>query len=179
MRGPVQRSVLLAACALLGAGAQASTFNGQIQARLVIMASCQVSSGAGAGDQNQLENLGTLNFGSRGPTWNAPVEALLEGNESNLKVTCNPSVGGFSVSIDGGNHGNGTTRQLSNGRQMIPYRLYLDAAGSNSYSIGQQHNFVVASGGQVPFPVYGMVMTSPKALPAGVYRDTLRVTLDW
>ena len=62
---------------------------------------------------------------------------------------------------------------------MIPYRLYLDAAGSNSYSIGQQHNFVVASGGHVPIPVYGMVMANPVALPAGVYRDTLRVTLDW
>ena len=30
-------------------------------------------------------------------------------------------------------------------KQLIPYRLYLDAAGSNSYSIGQQHNFVVRS----------------------------------
>ena len=179
MVGPAQLSVLFATCALLCAGVQASTLSGQIQARLVIMASCQVSSGAAVGDENRLDNLGTLNFGSRGPTWNTPVTGLLEGNESNLKVTCNPAVKGFSVSIDGGNHGNGTTRQLSNGQQMIPYRLYLDAAGSNSYSIGQQHDFVVASGGHVPIPVYGMVMTSPKALPAGVYRDTLRVTLDW
>ena len=179
MAAPVQLSVLLAASALWVTGAQAAMLNGQIQARLVIMASCQVSSGAGAADENRLDHLGTLSFGSRGPTWDTPVEALLEGNESNLKVICNPAVRGFSVSIDGGNHGNGTTRQLSNGRKMIPYRLYLDAAGSNSYSIGQQHNFVVAGGGQVPIPVYGMVMSNSNALRAGVYRDTLRVTLDW
>ena len=176
MAGPAQLSVLLAASVLWVAGAPAAMLSGQIQARLVIMDSCQVSSGAG---ENRPDDLGTLNFGSRGPTWNAPVEALLEGSESNLKVICNPAVRGFSVSIDGGNNGNGTTRQLSNGRKMIPYRLYLDAAGSNSYSIGQQHNFVVASGGQVPIPVYGMVMANPEALPAGIYRDTLRVTLDW
>ena len=178
MIGPAQRCVLYAACALLSVQAQAGMLNGQIQARLVIMASCQVSSGTGVED-NSLSNLGLLNFGSRGPTWNTPVEALLEGGESNLKVICNPAVRGFSVSIDGGNHGNATTRQLSNGQQMIPYRLFLDAAGNNSYSIGKQHDFVVASGGHVPIPVYGMVMASPKSLPAGVYRDTLRVTLDW
>lgn len=62
---------------------------------------------------------------------------------------------------------------------MIPYHLFFDAAGSDSYSIGQQHRFKVVSGGQVPIPVYGMVMANPNALPAGVYRDTLRVTLDW
>ena len=179
MTGLARRSVLFAACALLVTGGQASALSGQIQARLVIMASCQVSNGANAGDENRLDNLGTLNFGSRGPTWDTPVEALMEGSESNLRVVCNPSVRGFSVSIDGGNNGNGVTRQLSNGRQTIPYRLYLDAAGNNSYSIGQQHNFVVASGGHVPIPVYGMVMANPDALPAGVYRDTLRVTLDW
>ena len=179
MTGLGQRSVLFAACTLLLTDARAGMVSGQIQAQLVIMASCQVSSGTSATGENRLDNLGTLNFGSRGPTWDAPVEALLEGSESNLRVVCNPAVRGFSVSIDGGNNGNGVTRQLSNGRQMIPYRLYLDAAGSNSYSIGQQHNFVVASGGHVPIPVYGMVTANPEALPAGVYRDTLRVTLDW
>ena len=179
MTGPAHCIALFAACALLAEGAQAAMISGQIQARLVILASCQVSTGSGAGDENRLDNLGTLNFGSKGPTWNTPGEVLLDGSESNLRVACNPTVGGFTVSIDGGNHGNGTDRRLSNGRQMIPYRLYLDAAGSNSYSIGQPHNFVVASGGHVPIPVYGMVMTNPEALPAGVYRDTLRVTLDW
>ena len=179
MAGPAQLSALLAACGLLVSGAQAAMVSGQIQARLVIMASCQVSSGVGTGEENRLDDLGTLNSGSKGPTWDTPVEVLLDGSESNLRVTCNPAVRGFTVSIDGGNHGNGVDRRLSNGRQMIPYRLYLDAAGSNSYSIGQQHNFVVASGGHVPIPEYGMVMANPVALPAGVYRDTLRVTLDW
>lgn len=177
MTGLAQRSVLFVACALLLTDAQAAMVSGQIQVRLVLMPACQVSSGTA--DASRLDNLGTLNFGSRGPTWDTPVEAMLEGRDSNLKVTCNPAVRGFSVSIDGGNHGNGLTRQLSNGQQLIPYRLYLDAAGSNSYSIGQQHNFVVAGGGQVPIPVYGMVMSNSNALRAGVYRDTLRVTLDW
>ena len=60
MAAPVQLSVLLAASALWVTGAQAAMLNGQIQARLVIMASCQVSSGAGAADENRLDHLGTL-----------------------------------------------------------------------------------------------------------------------
>ena len=178
MAGSARISILFGTCVLLGVNAQAAMLSGQIQARLVILASCQVSSG-GSVDEYSLGKIGVLDFGSHGPTWNTPFEALLEGSESNLAVDCNPSVKGFSVSIDGGSHVKGTTRQLSTGRHMIPYHLFFDAAGSDSYSIGQQHRFKVVSGGQVPIPVYGMVMANPNALPAGVYRDTLRVTLDW
>lgn len=86
---------------------------------------------------------------------------------------------GFTVTIDGGLNGDGSTRRLSNGRQTIAYRLFLDASGSDSYSIGQQHNFAVTSGAQVPIPVFGSVVANTRALPAGVYTDTLTVTLDW
>jgi spore coat protein U-like protein len=94
-------------------------------------------------------------------------------------VACNPSVTGFTVTIDGGTHGDGTTRRLSNGRQTLPYQLFLDASGSQRYSIGQQHNFAVTSGAQIPIPVFGTVVANTRAVPAGVYTDTLTVTLDW
>ncbi|MEG2797403.1 MAG: spore coat protein U domain-containing protein, partial [Pseudomonas sp.] len=96
-----------------------------------------------------------------------------------LNVACNPSVTGFTVTIDGGAHGDGATRRLSNGRQTIPYQLFLDASGNQSYSIGQQHNFAVTSGAQIPIPVFGSVVANTRAVPAGVYTDTLTVTLDW
>ena len=72
-----------------------------------------------------------------------------------------------------------TTRRLSNGRQTIPYQLSADPLGRRSYSIGEQRNFVVTKGTQVPIPVFGSVVANTRALPAGIYTDTLTVTLDW
>ena len=51
--------------------------------------------------------------------------------------------------------------------------------GQSAYSIGQQRNFVVTRGTQIPIPVFGSVVANTRALPAGIYTDTLTVTLDW
>ncbi|MDE1168053.1 MAG: spore coat protein U domain-containing protein [Pseudomonas sp.] len=175
MRTITTLSVILGNTLLLSSPAQA-LMTGQFEARLVLTASCQVSS-AGGGSAG---SLGTLDFGQQGPTWTAPVDARLTGTaDSVLQVACNPSVTGFSVTIDGGTHGDGTTRRLSNGRQTIPYQLSFDVAGNQHYPIGQQRTFAVSSGGQVPIPIYGAVVPNPDALPVGVYSDILTVTLDW
>ncbi|ROL65995.1 spore coat protein [Pseudomonas chlororaphis] len=153
--------------------------DGQIQARLVITASCQVTSGDNASG-SPITDLGMLNFGQQGPTWVNPINAnLSSGSESQVQVACNSSVTGFTVTINGGLNGDGTTRRLSNGRQTIPYHLFVDASGSDSYSIGQQRNFAVSSGRRIPIPVFGSVVANTRAIPAGVYTDTLTITLDW
>jgi spore coat protein U-like protein len=149
--------------------------SGQIQALLIITSACEVNASS-----DQLPgNLGQLDFGNQGPTWTRPLSADLKSSDGSLQVTCNSSVNGFTVTIDGGTHGDGNTRRLSNGRQTIPYRLTVDAAGTDSYSIGQQRNFAVNNGSQMPIPVYGAVVANTNALPAGTYSDTLTVTLDW
>lgn len=149
--------------------------SGQIQAWLIITAACQVN----AGGASMPNSLGELDFGHQGPTWARTLNADLSSSGSALQVICNSSVNGFTVTIDGGTHGDGTVRRLSNGRQTIPYRLTVDAAGTDSYSVGQQRNFAVNNGAQRPIPVYGAVVANTSALPAGVYTDTLSVTLDW
>jgi len=155
-----------------------AAISGQIQARLVIIAGCEVTTGTAPG--HPISNFGVLDFGQHGPTWNNPIKANLTGTSTeNLAVACNPSVTGFTVTINGGVNGDGTTRRLSNGSHTIPYSLFLDAAGSYSYSIGRQHNFAVTHAGQVPIPVFGTVVSNTRAVPAGVYTDTLTVTLDW
>ena len=164
---------------LLAEDAQAA-ISGQIQARLSIIASCEVTNGVTSTPGSPVSDLGVLDFGAQGPTWTSPINAnLSDAGNSKLQVSCNPSVTGFTVTIDGGAHGDGTTRRLSNGTQTIAYRLFLDASGSDSYSIGQQRNFAVTSGTQVPIPVFGSVVANTSAVPAGVYTDTLTVTLDW
>ncbi|WP_213940319.1 spore coat U domain-containing protein [Pseudomonas sp. dw_612] len=169
--------IAVGALFLLAEDAQAAV-SGQIHARLTIIAGCEVSNGASQG--SPASNIGSLDFGQQGPTWTNPIKASLSDNTAGkLNVACNPSVTGFTVTIDGGTHGDGTTRRLSNGRQTLTYQLFLDASGSQRYSIGQQHNFAVTSTGQIPIPVFGAVVANTRAVPAGVYTDTLTVTLDW
>lgn len=151
---------------------------GHIEARLVIAAACQVSSGQPG---EPALGSGVLDFGAQGPTWTAPLSTSLEeaAGAGSLKVRCNPSVRAFTVSINGGSNADGSTRQLSNGRETIPYRLSADPTGAAGYGIGQQRNFAIGSAAQIPIPIYGVVVANTRALPAGVYRDTLTVTLDW
>ncbi|MGN7740205.1 Csu type fimbrial protein [Pseudomonas sp. 22526] len=165
---------------LLLAGNAQAAISGQIYARLTIIAGCEVTKAATNTPESPVEDFGLLDFGQHGPTWNTPLRASVSGSGSGrLGVACNPSVTGFTVTINGGLNGDGSTRRLSNGRQTIAYRLFLDASGSDSYSIGQQRNFAVTSGAQIPIPVFGSVVANTRALPAGVYTDTLTVTLDW
>ena len=165
---------------LLADDAQAAV-SGQIHARLVITASCEVSKGVESTPVSPTTGTAMLDFGSQGPTWNSALGAgVTNGDKAPLSVSCNPSVvSSFTVTIDGGAHGDGTTRRLSNGRQTIPYRLSADPLGRSAYSIGQQRNFVVTRGTQIPIPVFGSVVANTRALPAGIYTDTLTVTLDW
>ncbi|AMB85657.1 spore coat protein [Pseudomonas agarici] len=148
---------------------------GTIQARLVISPACEVN----VAGTNRPSHLGRLDFGSPGPIWARPLNAHIRSDDEALQVACNSSVSGFTVTIDGGVNGDGTIRRLSNGRQTIPYRLTVDAAGIDSYRIGQQRNFAVDGGAWKPIPVYGAMVANINTLSAGTYRDTLTVTLDW
>lgn len=171
--------ITLGTALLLAEEAQAA-ISGQIDVRLILIASCEVINGATNSTGSSVSKFGLLDFGAQGPTWTNPINAnLSDAGNGKLEVSCNPSVTGFTVTIDGGAHGDGTTRRLSNGAQTIPYRLFLDASGGESYSIGQQRNFAVTNGAQIPIPVFGSVVANTSAVPAGVYTDTLRVTLDW
>lgn len=153
--------------------------SGHIQARLVISAACQISN-TPAGEPVG-GGLGVLDFGSQGPSWNQPISANLDesAGSGTLQVSCNPSVRAFTVSINGGSNNVDGVRRLSNGSELIPYELSADPKGTARYDIGQQRNFSISSAAKIPIPIYGAVVAHPKALPAGIYRDTLMVTLDW
>ncbi|MDZ3990869.1 spore coat U domain-containing protein [Pseudomonas sp. Teo4] len=164
---------------LLPSGIAHGTTTGFIQARLVISAACQISSGSE--QPASLANPGVMDFGARGPNWDQPLRSQVDkvAGEGGLQISCTPEVRAFNVRINGGLNGSDGVRRLSNGRQTIAYQLALDPGGNSHYGIGQAHAFIVSSTRQVPIPIYGVVVAQSRALPAGLYRDTLRVTLDW
>ncbi|QXI30362.1 Csu type fimbrial protein [Pseudomonas vanderleydeniana] len=159
----------------LAGDAGATMMTGAIQVQLVISPACEVGSAGTA----LSGNLGQLNFGNQGPTWTGPINASIQNSGANLHVTCNASVSGFTVTIDGGVNGDGSTRRLSNGNRTIAYRLTVDAEGNDTYRVGEQRNFAVTSDVRSPIPVFGIVVANTNALPSGIYSDTLTVTLDW
>ncbi|NIE77299.1 spore coat protein U domain-containing protein [Pantoea sp. Tr-811] len=164
---------------LLPEGVAHGTTTGFIQARLEISAACQINSG----DQPPatLGNPGVMDFGQRGPNWEQPLRTRVDGaaGDGNLQISCTPEVRAFNVSINAGLNGGDGVRRLSNGNVMIPYQLAVDPSGNSHYGIGQARAFLINSTDQVPIPIFGVVVAQPRALPAGLYRDTLRVTLDW
>lgn len=151
---------------------------GFIQAQLRINAACQIDS---AGQPPAvLGNPGRLDFGAQGPRWNEALRTQVDhAAGSALQISCTPSVRAFSVHIDEGQNGGDGVRRLSNGRQTIVYQLAVDPLGAERYTAGQAQTFTITSSRQMPIPIYGVVVAQPRALPAGIYRDTLRVTLDW
>lgn len=164
---------------LLPSGIAHGTTTGFIQARLVISTACQISNGT---DQPAtLANPGVMDFGARGPSWDQPLRGRVDemGGEGSLRISCTPEVRAFNVRINGGLNGSDGVRRLSNGRETIPYQLALDPGGNSHYGIGQARAFTISSAQQIPIPIYGVVVAQSRALPAGLYRDTLRVTLDW
>jgi spore coat protein U-like protein len=169
----------LAACSLLTDSAMA-TLAGQIEARLVITSGCQVNQG-GSPDGASVSTA-HLDFGSLGPVWSAPLSTRLKSSDGDLAVACGSSSSNptqFTVIIDGGTQGDGSTRYLSNGSQRIPYELSVDQAGNDHYSIGQQRTFTANTEAWMPIPIYGALASNTRAMPAGVYRDTVTVTLNW
>ncbi|MGY2288584.1 Csu type fimbrial protein [Pseudomonas sp. SDO528_S397] len=176
----LSRLLLVLGTCCLPTGAALAAVSGQIEARLVILSGCEVS--RGAAEQTLAGDGATLDFGSQGPTWTAPLNTRLSSNRDNLAVNCGSTPNSptqFTVSIDGGAHGDGSTRYLSNGTLNIPYHLSVDAAGKDRYPVGQQRTLAADTGSTMPIPVYGAVVATTRALPAGVYSDHVTVTLDW
>ncbi|MCY1410150.1 Spore Coat Protein U domain protein [compost metagenome] len=164
---------------LLPGGAAHGTSSGFIQARLVISAACQINSNEA--QPATLGSTGLLDFGDRGPNWDQPLRSRVDnvGGQGSLQISCTPEVRAFNVRINAGLNGSDGVRRLSNGRELIPYQLAVDPGGNSRYGIGQARAFTISSTRQIPIPIYGVVVAQPRALPAGLYRDTLRVTLDW
>ena len=162
---------------LLAQLAQAAV-SGQIQARLTLIAGCEVTNGTGP--DSPVSDFGSLDFGQQGPTWNNPIKASLSDDaRGKLNVACNPAVTGFTVTIDGGTHGDGNTRRLSNGTQTIPYRLYQDAARRIPLAVDVPMSGRVPDSGSVDLPLYARIEPLAEIPRVSRYSDLVKVTVSW
>lgn len=188
-RGQLAAGLLLAG-ALAFVPATADTLTGTLQSRIQLTAGCMIagSSGAAAG-----VNFGTLDFGTRPSTFTGTVQATASGGESvsgPTQLVCSPDVLGISIQVGPGNYAGlggsvgAGTRAMRNGSTAayIPYDVYRDSGHSQAYPLASSINGIAvpANGAAFPLPIYGQInKTDATALPAGMYTDTLQVTVTY
>lgn len=120
---------------------------------------------------------GTLNFGSA-TVLNRPIVVIGQANGGAISVQCSKNTS-FTVLLSAGQSGSISSRYLVGGpaTQRVNYNLYTDSAHShiwdNTVGVSQ-----VASGQPIALPVYGLIpiQSTPAA---GVYTDTIQVTVNW
>ncbi|WP_145512189.1 Csu type fimbrial protein [Yersinia kristensenii] len=122
-------------------------------------------------------SFGTLNFGST-TVLNTPIAVTGQANTGAISVQCSKNTS-FTVLLSPGQSGSVSSRYLAGGptSQRVNYNLYTDAAHShiwdNTVGVSQ-----VATGQPVALPVYGLIpiQSTPAA---GIYIDTIQVTVNW
>lgn len=182
MRNSYQVSTVTGVCLLCSAFFAQAEVSGQIDATLNVEPGCLIDNG-NIPDGGSGYDFGTLDFGTVSTIWTNPLQATLSSADGGgqLSVTCSPGVDTFTVTINGGTNGDGTTRSLAFDDSSVPYQVFRDSGQSIPYEINQPESFDVASAGDsIEVPVYGLVAPNPETpVAAGTYVDTLTLTFNF
>ncbi|MDH2125680.1 spore coat U domain-containing protein [Pantoea brenneri] len=120
---------------------------------------------------------GTLNFGSQSGVSTSVVSASYV-QSITLNLACTPGTT-LSMSINQGNNYT-TTRNLKlpNFSNTVPYTLYSNASRTTVIPVNQAVPLSYSNANNITLPIYGQLKL-PGTARAGVYTDTLTVTLSW
>lgn len=171
---PVSGTALLAA---LSSSAWATT-SATMSVSTQIVAGCAVN-GTVPTSGASVDTLGTLAFGSAASLSTASLRAALNPSAT-VSLTCTPGVP-VTMMVDGGLHyANGSRGMvLSGGTARVAYALFSDSAYSAAIQPETAVSVNVAgSPSPLTLPVFGQA-TLTGLSPAGLYSDTLTVTLQW
>jgi spore coat protein U-like protein len=180
---------VVASCLALAAGeglASAQQITGTLAADLTLTRACVINgSGTVVG-----VNFGLLSFGTQPATFVGPLTAQANTSGSATQVLCSADVTAINVIVGSGLHaGQGAAvgdgpRALRLGAtaSYVPYEVYATAGFASPYPTTSTGVSVNISPVGAPFalPIYGRInKTSPNALAAGQYVDTLTVTVEF
>jgi spore coat protein U-like protein len=143
-----------------------------------IVAGCAVN-GAAPTSGASVGTLGTLDFGSVASLSTASLQATLS-PFATVALTCTPGVQ-VTMTVDGGLHYAGGSRGmvLSGGTARVAYALFSDSTYSAAIQPGAAVSLdVTGSPKPLTLPVFGRAVLTGLS-PAGLYSDTLTVTLQW
>ncbi len=120
---------------------------------------------------------GTLDFGSQsGVASNNVSDSFVQSTAITLACTPGPTL---SMSISGGSNYT-TTRNLkhTSNTNTVPYALYTNASHTTAIPVNSAVALSYSNANNITLPIYGLLKL-PGPTRAGVYTDTLTVTLSW
>lgn len=120
---------------------------------------------------------GALNFGSQSGVSATTVNASFVQSTS-INLACTPGTT-LSMSINQGSNFT-TTRNLKlpGYSSTVPYTLFRDASRTTVIPVNQSVPLSYSNASNITLPIYGQLKL-PGTARAGVYTDTLTVTLSW
>lgn len=120
---------------------------------------------------------GTLDFGTQSGVATSTVNASFVQSTS-INLACTPGTT-LSMSINQGSNFT-TTRNLKlpNFTNTVPYTLFSNASRTTVIPVNQAVSLSYSNANIITLPIYGQLQL-PGTARAGVYTDTLTVTLSW
>lgn len=120
---------------------------------------------------------GTLDFGTQSGVASSSVSTSFV-QSSTINLACTPGTT-VSMSIDGGSNYT-TTRnlKLASFTNTVAYSLYSNASHASAIGVNSPITLNYSNANNITLPIYG-VLQLPGPTRAGVYTDTLTVTLSW
>lgn len=120
---------------------------------------------------------GTLDFGTQSGVATSTVNASFVQSTS-INLACTPGTT-LSMSINQGSNFT-TTRNLKlpNFTNTVPYTLFSNASRTTVIPVNQAVSLSYSNANNITLPIYGQLQL-PGIARAGVYTDTLTVTLSW
>ncbi|QZE29900.1 Csu type fimbrial protein [Pantoea ananatis] len=120
---------------------------------------------------------GTLNFGTQSGLATSSVSASYV-QSSTINLACTPGTT-LSMTINGGSNYTSTRNlKLANNSNTVPYYLYSNAARTTPIPVNTAVPLSYSNANNITLPIYGSLQL-PGPTRAGVYSDTLSVTLTW
>jgi spore coat protein U-like protein len=155
----------------LPVAAQAQVSTGELEVRLNITESCDISGSTGGSLGSAVLDFGTATL------LQSAIDADTGTGVQALEVLCNPGVD-YTLTFDAGQNGAGNianrAMQRDGGSDLVRYQLYQDQARNTVL------NTVAGTGTGTaqPVVVYGRV-PAQTAPPAGSYRDVVTITMSF
>lgn len=171
--------VFLAALSMscvISLSAQANQISGTMNVNAVIGDGCQINNLDASGSNN---DFGALSFGSH-----SSLDAIIDAQGGGMtgvgfEMNCTSELD-YSIGLgDGLNVLDGQRRMSDGGDNFIPYHLYQDSVRTTEWrDSGPGVLLATGSGTAQTHVVYGRILPTATP-PAGVYNDTLQVTVSW
>lgn len=99
-----------------------------------------------------------------------------------MVFVCTNVQGAITIRLSTGNAGRFTPRQMTSGRGRLDYNLYIDAARTQIWGDGSGgsslRTLVPVNNAPTTLEIFGRI-PSRQFVPAGIYSDTIVVTLEY